>query len=70
MMLHPPNTFLRFWTIAELRAWAAELRARRLTSAWDGFNSVPTAKQTAAELRRRNSRAKATRGKSGMAGGV
>lgn len=50
VMFSPPNTFLQFWTIAELKAWIREMEQR--SPEWRN-KSAPTLGQTRAELRSR-----------------
>jgi len=52
-MLHPPNTFLQYWTLAELQEWIKELKWRNKSEAWKDYLSVPTLKQTKEELNKR-----------------
>lgn len=57
-MLRPPNSFLQFWKVKELRAWLKELKHRAKYSSKEyKYLMVPTIKQTKGEIKRRGLKA-------------
>lgn len=56
MILHPPNTFLPYWTNKQLKDWLKELKWRnrnKETREIYKHSMVPTIEQTKAELANR-----------------